>query len=63
VPARVAKVPARVAKAAAPVAKAAVAAPEIAQRLRASERLTSTLARAANACGYQLDDLEAAARG
>jgi glycosidase len=57
-----ARKPARVAKAAA-AAKAAVAAPEIAQRLRASERLTSTLARAANACGYQLDDLEAAARG
>jgi hypothetical protein len=34
-----------------------------AQRIRAAEHLTAALAKAAKACGYQLDKLEAAARG
>jgi hypothetical protein len=34
-----------------------------ARRRAAAEALTATLARAADACGYQLDKLEAAARG
>ncbi len=38
-------------------------APSVAQRLRAAEKLTLALAKAAGDCGYQLDDLEAAARG
>jgi hypothetical protein len=42
--------------------KAPDLAPEIAQRLRSAERLTASLAKAAKACGYQLDDLEAASR-
>ena len=33
-----------------------------AQRLRAADKLTSALAKAAKACGYQLDKLEAASR-
>ena len=33
------------------------------KRLRAAERLTATLSKAADACGYQLDKLEAAAGG
>ena len=45
-----------------PAAKPAAVAPEIAGRLRAAESLTATLARAAKTCGYQLDDLEEAAR-
>jgi hypothetical protein len=44
-------------------ARAPGVAPDITQRLRAAERLTATLAKAAKACGYQLDDLESAARG
>ena len=44
------------------VASAETAA-RISQRLRAADRLTTTLANAAAACGYQLDKLEAAARG
>ena len=35
----------------------------VAQRLRATEKVTATLAKAANSCGYQLDKLEAAAKG
>jgi hypothetical protein len=46
----------------------AVAAPSgtpatIAKHLKAAERLTATLSKAAKACGYQLDKLEAAAEG
>jgi hypothetical protein len=37
--------------------------PAVAKRLRAAERLTGTLAKAAKAAGYQLDKLEAAAGG
>jgi hypothetical protein len=35
---------------------------KVAGRLRAAERLTATLARAAKSCGYQLDKLEEAAQ-
>ena len=35
----------------------------VAQRLKATDRVTTTLARAAKDCGYQLDKLEAAAKG
>jgi hypothetical protein len=35
----------------------------IAPHLRATEKVATTLARAAKACGYQLDKLEAAAKG
>jgi hypothetical protein len=35
----------------------------VAQRLRATEKVTATLTKAARACGYQLDKLEAAAKG
>ena len=45
-------------------AKPVVAAgPETARRFRSAEHLTGILSKAANTCGYQLDDLEAAARG
>jgi hypothetical protein len=37
--------------------------PAVAKRLRAAERLTGTLAKAAKAAGYQLDKLEAASGG
>ena len=33
----------------------------VSRHLHAAERLTATLSRAATACGYQLDELEAAA--
>ena len=35
----------------------------IARQVQAAERLTATLSKAAKACGYQLDKLEAAAGG
>ncbi|HEX7491394.1 MAG TPA: alpha-amylase family glycosyl hydrolase, partial [Candidatus Limnocylindrales bacterium] len=35
----------------------------VAPRIRATEKVTATLSRAAKACGYQLDKLEAAAKG
>jgi hypothetical protein len=35
----------------------------IAKHVHEAERLTATLSKAAKACGYQLDKLEAAARG
>ena len=36
---------------------------QMAKSVRAAEKLTGVLAKAAKACGYQLDKLEAAARG
>jgi hypothetical protein len=57
------KAPAGAARMPAAAARAPGVAPDITQRLRAAERLTATLAKAAKACGYQLDDLESAARG
>ena len=33
----------------------------VAKHVRSAERITATLAKAAKACGYQLDKLEAAA--